>query len=107
MVKLPTLTCPTGHGPPFYSKFFLGQETRNQGSEKYFANLLTTGSGFGKMGNCSARQSAYRAGGGKISEAGKNSLKRKLSSLSQMGDPAFGGRQSSLTIELSMPRQSD
>ena len=60
-----------------------------------------------RMGNCSASYTAFRVSAGKISEADKRSLKRKLSNLPQLGDPAIGGRQSSLTIELSMPRQTD
>jgi hypothetical protein len=34
-----------------------------------FNKYLTTGLAFGIIGNCSARQSAYRAGGGETSQA--------------------------------------
>ena len=94
-VELLTCACPTAQGLTFYSKNFL------------LKNPLTIAFCFGRMRNCSARQSAYRASAGKKSEADKKSLRRKLSNLSLLGNPAFGGRQSSLTIELSMPRQLD
>ena len=54
---------------------------------------LTRAISFARIKNCSAGQSAYRAGGGKTSKADKTSLKHKLSNLSQSGDPAIGGRQ--------------
>ena len=38
-------------------------------SKKYFCNPLTRAILFGRIENCSARQSAYRAGGGETSQA--------------------------------------
>jgi hypothetical protein len=68
-------------------------EKQLRGPKNIFENPLTRAISFGKIKNCSARQAAYRAGGGKTSKADKKSLKRKLSNLSQSGDPAIGGRQ--------------
>jgi hypothetical protein len=44
------------------------------GLKNIFEILLTRAGFLGRIENCSARQSAYRAGGGEISEADKNGL---------------------------------
>jgi hypothetical protein len=73
--------------------------------EKKFAKRLTNSGGRPSIGNCSARQSLYRVAAVGTPSTAKRETAPSVD-LPQNGDPENIGAFSSLTTELSKPRQS-